>query len=199
MAAWQRLILVVLCLVPGAVCQSDLQTATENPAAAFLSPSKYTNAFFGFSLPLPNEPALQLLTLKPSPGSNYFLFGLKSVTTSHKKPQMTAFTVFADKSNATPEGAHDAAARNPTHDAKRVDIGGKAFWRAEWEQGSPAGKMNNVRWVTALNGYTVTFYVVSFDNKLSKRLVDCIASIMFFDPSKSREMAGPDSRPYVPN
>ncbi len=57
---------------------------------------------------------------------------------------------------------------------------------------------SNVRWTTAINGYVLTFYIASFGNKLTGKLTQSIDNIVFFDPSKARDIAGPESRPYSP-
>ena len=56
--------------------------------------------------------------------------------------------------------------------------------------------MRTINYATAINGYLLSFQIVSFDEKLTDALQQCIESVKFFDPTKTPEMAGPNSRPY---
>ena len=64
------------------LAQSDSSVSGESafvPEAAFVSPLKYTNAFFGFSLQLPQSTAFRQYSPVSSDPSRHFLFGLKAV------------------------------------------------------------------------------------------------------------------------
>src|ERR1700684_1707579 len=63
------------------------------PEAAFISPLRYTNAFFGFSLPLPKEPALQVVKPSHKADSRHYLFAMRAEkfdeTVFRVKPKVT--------------------------------------------------------------------------------------------------------------
>jgi hypothetical protein len=173
------------------------------PEAGFISPDKYTNAFFGFSMPLPQDSAFREFQL-PSNGASHSLFGLKaekfgSSAITGPKISLTAFTIVATQMNgASSEQARTAASEPKAQDLKKTEIDGKEFWKGESQERSSAGKVRNVTYVTAINGYLLKFLIVSFDGKLTEALQHCIEAAKFFDPVKAQEMAGPNSRAYNP-
>ncbi len=198
---------LIICLTPGALAQSDPSTTNPpsvTPESGFISTSKYTNAFFGFSLPLPQDSALR--EFPPSfkrIGSYHILFGLQSqkVNTGFFGPnaKLTIFTVMAKpSSSASPEEARKAASGAKGLRVKRIEIGGKDFWKSESQEKGQAGKMRSIAFATALNGYVLQFSIESFDEKLTDQLQHSIEAITFFDPVKAAEIAGPESRSYSP-
>jgi len=164
------------------------------PETAFVSPLKYTNAFFGFSLPLPQGAPLRELSIPSRDPSSHFLFGVKAL--SHG---LTAMTVMADKSdNASADEARKAASGPKGLSVKRIEIGGREFWKSESQEKGPGGKVRSVYFAAALNGYVLRFNIDSFDTKLTDELQHSIEGITFFDPSRAAEVAGPGSRVYIP-
>jgi len=167
------------------------ETSVAVPEAGFVSSEKYTNAFFGFSLPLPQDSALRGFAL---PSRSHSLFGLQS-----QAHGLTAFVIFAkETSGASSTLARKAAAGPKEQDTKKINIDGKEFWRSDSQQKSSAGKMRTIDYETAINGYLLSFQIISFDPKLTEALQHCIESVKFFDPAQAREMAGPNSREYHP-
>jgi hypothetical protein len=189
-----RIIVLAAGLLVTASCIAQ-QAPNVTPESAFISSEKYTNAYFGFSLPLPGDPAFQGLFLPPSKdGAYHSLFGLKAL-----KKGMTAFTVSArQKNNASMEDARDAASQPKSESVKKTAIGGKDFWKGESQEKSSAGRMRVIAYVTALNGYILEFRIFSFDAKLADDLQHCIEATSFFDPAKAQEGAGPNSRAFNP-
>jgi hypothetical protein len=163
------------------------------PEAGFISPDKYTNAFFGFSLPLPQDAAFRRFQL-PSNGAGHSLFGLRA-----QKKGLTAFTIVATQMNgASSEQARKAASEPKAQNIKKTEVDGKEFWRGESQEKSSAGKMWSITYVTAINGYLLKFLIVSFDAKLTEDLQHCIEAAKFFDPAKAQEAAGSNSLAYNP-
>jgi hypothetical protein len=170
------------------VCASQ-EASTTTPETGFLSSDRYTNAFFGFSLPLPQDPTLRRFALPPNFHS---VFGLQAQANG-----VTTFTVFARETNgASSKLARKEAAGPKDENTKKIEIDGKEFWRSESRQKRQAGRQRTINYATAINGYLLSFLIVSFDEKLTDALQLCIESVKFFDPTKAREIAGPESRPY---
>ena len=170
------------------------ETPVVTPAAGLISPEKYTNAFFGFSLPLPQDPALFELAL-PSKGDYYSLFGLKA----QKRGRLTALMVSATQTiGASSELARKAAGGAKEQKTRKTSIDGKEFWESESLEKSAAGKMREIAYVTAIDGYLLQFRILSFDPKLTEELQRCVETLQFFDPTKAAEVAGPNSRAYNP-
>jgi len=152
----------VTSLVLIATCGAQ-KAPTLVPESGVTSSEKYTNAFFGFSLPLPQDSAFRGFSLPPNKDSTYHsLFGLQAL-----KNGLTVFTVSAkEKNNASMEDAHDRSVQPKSQNLKKTTIGGKDFWRGESQEKSSAGKMRQVAYVTALNGYILEFQIMSFVCKI---------------------------------
>lgn len=198
---------VIICLTAGARAQSDHSTPNPPrvvPETAFISQLKYTNAFFGFALPLPQDSALREYTLSyKGDSSRHFLFGLQSAKVTEGgfgwKTKVTLFTVSATQSSsASMEEARKVASGPKGQNAIEIEIGGKKFWKSMSQQKVPEGKMLSVGFATALNGYVLQFNVESFDGKLTDQFQHSIEAITFFDPVQASEVAGPASLRYSP-
>jgi hypothetical protein len=168
------------------------QTAPEPapiPETGYVSDSRYINAFFGFLLPLPQDADFRDFAL-PSKGNSHSIFGLQT-----QQKGLTALTVTATHVTGNPtDDARKAAARRKGASVKRVEIGGKEFWKSESEDESRAGTMHTLVCATAMSGYTLQFMVVSFDGKLAKELRHSIESITFVDPAQAKILAGSNAR-----
>jgi hypothetical protein len=153
-----------------------------------VSPGRYVNAFFGFSLTLPPTEGIRDLTL-PSRDEYHFLYGAQVNLNG-----LTALTMTArPASNASREDARKAVAGPEGSNPKPITIGGKEFWKGASQKKSSAGKMQTVRYAAAINGYVLEIVLLSFDSELTKQLQQSIESITFFDPTKAAEIAGPSS------
>lgn len=164
------------------------------PESAFVSPKKYTNAFFGFSFPLPQGAPLRELSIPSKTASSHYLFGVKALTRG-----LTAMTVMANESEVA--SAHDAckvASGQKGQAAKKAEIGGRDFWKSESQENAAGGKLRNICFATELDGYVLQFNIMSFDAKVADELRKSVEAITFFDPAKAEEVAGPGSHAYNP-
>jgi hypothetical protein len=195
MSRFVGIALLGLCIGNGLGAQSAPTTQPAgSPEAGFVSSSKYTNSFFGFALPIPQNAQLHSLSLPSRSPSPQFLFGVQS-----QEHGLTVLTVTAvQTAAASSEEARKAASGPKGQSAKRVDIDGKEFWKSESQDKSSAGKMRTVKYATALGGYVLEFNIVSFNSKLTDELEQSIESVKFFDPAKAKEIAGIESQPYNP-
>jgi len=138
-------------------------TAPAVPEAGFISPDKYTNAFFGFSLLLPQDAAFRGFQL-PSSGASHSLFGLQA-----QKTGLTAFTIVAtEMSGPSSAQAQKAASEPKAQNVKKTEIDGKEFWKGESQEESSAGKMRSIVYVALINGCLLKFMIVSFELKNTK-------------------------------
>ena len=183
---------VILLLSPTSGTQ---EAPSVTPESGFISSEKYTNAFFGFSLPLPSDSAFEAFIVPPTADSAYHaLFGLKAT-----KNRPAALTVSArQQGSASTEDAREAASRPKSQSLRRTAIGGKDFWKGESEEKSPVGKLRQIAYVTVLNGYILEFRISSLDTKLADDLEHRVEVVSFFDPARAQEAAGPGSRVYNP-
>src|SRR5579864_8261548 len=163
--------------------------------SGFLSATKYTNAFFGFSLPLPkNSDIRKLLEPTKGPALSHFLVGFAS------KDGMNTFIVTAKKAGAVSQDpAKNDAAGPMALKTKEMQIGGQVFWKSDSHQKKSEGQLQTLIFATELKKYVVTFYIASFDSKLTAELEKSIEGLRFFDPAQAQEEAGADSRTYNPS
>jgi len=162
------------------------------PETGYVSDFRYINAFFGFLLPLPHDADFHELPVH-SDGNSHFVFGLEAL-----RKGMTVLWVQAIKAGGSPaDEAQKAAAGPKGNQVKRIEIGGREFWKAVSEEKSQAGRMHNVTYATAINGYTLQFIVLAFDAKLGDELLRSIESISFFDPTQAKALVGSNARPIL--
>jgi hypothetical protein len=188
-----------------AAAQSDpaaIRLPGTAPEIGYVSPEKYTNAFFGFSLPLPQDSALREFRISFK-DDGHFLFGLQSqkVSTGFFGPsaKLAIFTVTAKQSgNTSPEEVRKAASGPKRKGTTKIEIGGREFWKSESQEKGAGGRLRSVAYATSFNGYVLQFNIESFDDKLTDKLQHSIESITFFDPAKAAEMAGSGSVAYDP-
>jgi hypothetical protein len=174
--------------------QAPTIQGTASPEEGFVSQTKYTNAFFGFALAIPQNAQMHILALPSTSPSAQFLFGLES-----QDHGLTTVIVDAKQTPAaSSDDAREAASGSKDETVKPIEIGGKEFWKSEAQNKSSAGKMRTVKYATALDGYVLEFDILSFNNKLAEELEQNIESVTFFDPAKAKQMAGEDSQPYNP-
>ena len=103
------------------------------PETGYVSDSRYVNAFFGFLLPLPQDADFRDFAL-PSKGNSHSVFGLQT-----QRKGLTALTVSAAQVTGNPtDDARKAAAGGKGASVKKVEIGGKEFWKSESEDDSRA-------------------------------------------------------------
>jgi hypothetical protein len=172
------------CLIAAALAQSA-PIAGTTPEAGFVSSDKYTNAFFGFSLPLPQNASFRDLNLSSIfKGERHFLFGAQS----RNNGTLTTITVSADQSREASRNNVRNAAAGPKHlSTKRIVIGEREFWKSASQEKSSAGSMQTITYSAGLNGYILQFTIISFDPKLADALSRNIEAITFLDPAKASQ------------
>jgi hypothetical protein len=183
-----RLTLTVLFFSLLSVVASAQDLRKPDPEAAYVSPDRYTNATFGFSLPLPDKYPVSALTLK-SGGNQRLLLGAMVQTAV-----LTTFTIFASRENVSSNTApREELEREKLKDLKQVTLGGRPFWRGEAKEKGPAGKMHQVAYVTLADGYLLKFSILSFDPRIADDFVKAVESVTFFDLERAKEIAGPNA------
>ena len=199
-AVWVSLLLVLLLDVAAQQSSPSSTPIGTNPESGFVSKSKYTNAFFGFYLPLPRDLAFDDYRMSfKQETCHYFLFGLETIKTAligPPRPKLTVLFVTAKKST-DPEDLHRAAGGPKKARPTKIEIGGREFWISEMEERVPEGTEHHLAFSTETKGYILQFNVESFDKKVTAKLRESISRIEFFDPAKAQGIAGPDSKPYL--
>ncbi len=207
-----KAVLSFLCLSGLAVAQS---VPAAKPASGFLSPDKYTNAYFGFSLAIPTDMPVQNVTFPVTEPYEY-LFGIRTAASTSLAVLAVHSNIASDEYAQRIAGSHygnkqlgepldpsllrfgfDMTAWQEIH-TFRVVISGRPFWRGETEEKRKEGKVFITRYVSAFAGYLLEFDVISPDRKLADQLKHNVESATFFNPAKAAVMAGPSAHPYVP-
>ncbi|HVH89450.1 MAG TPA: hypothetical protein VM912_22225, partial [Terriglobales bacterium] len=190
----------LLCAAGLAGDDSPPQPKVQIPESSFISPHQYTNAFFGFALSIPGGCRFQVFDQSDSDKpSEHFLFGEKCPGKG-----LTTFGI-----SATPVlGSADDDVRKavllprmgPGVSPQPLSLGGRLFWKNALEEKTLWGqKVWRARYATLAKGFVVLFWMSSFDSRLAANLRQAIETIKFFEPSRSGEMAGLESRPYLPD
>jgi hypothetical protein len=157
------------------------------PEAAFLSVDRYTNAFFGFSLPLPQNPLFQVVPVAHSKMGERNLLGL----VQEKGRSVLIITALQMMDSRDAE-------RLMTAPSTRIN--GKEFSKGISHEKGPEGTVWKAMYLTATDHpvFLLEFSIQSFDPSIAEGLEHCVEQTTFFDPAKAREIAGPDARPYNP-
>jgi hypothetical protein len=161
------------------------------PEIGLLSPSKYTNAFFGFSISLPQNADLREKTLSLNRGTqDHLLIGFHSPS-----KDLISFTITAREVSGESESEARKSAAGPNSSTpKETKIGGRTFWRSK----TGGRKMQTLIFATAMDKYVLQFEVTSFNPEITTEIERNIEQLTFFDPSRAKVMAGTDSKPYTP-
>jgi hypothetical protein len=177
----------IVFLVLGLATILHAQT-TSKPENGFISPAKYTNAFFGFSLPLPQDAQLKPVSQNSPPRSafRHILFAANSTAKGYPFVMVGADEI--NSSNADPKKTLFG-----TQKIDVVQIGGKEFSRSRWKGDD---NIYRVIYGTTVNAYMLFVTTFTYDAKLLDEFERDIQALTFFDPAKAQEFAGPDSQPY---
>lgn len=155
------------------------------PEAAYVSSARYTNAFFGFFFPLPQERGFHIASVKSTRLERY-LFALGGAQGN------TTLVISAKQMNS---GDADQLMRA----APVIWLHGKEFGKGISDEKTPeGGRVWKATYLTVIGSYLLEFNIQSRDSTVAKELEDCVEKIRFFDPAKARAVAGVESVPYNP-
>ena len=165
------------------------QTAPK-PEDGFVSAGWYTNRFFGFSLPLPQDANLRPLATN-GPTTNPYrhaLFGASSVEKGYP-----VIVILADEISGADADSRKAVLALGAHKVDVTQMGGKEFSRGRWR----ADSIYRVVYATALRDYMLYISVFTYHKDVLDEFERNIQQITFFDPATAQQQPGPDSHPYV--
>jgi VWFA-related protein len=192
-AAMGRMIFGTALLLAVTAVTSLAQTPSR-PEDGFVAPAKYTNAFFGFSLPLPRDADLRILPKNGDPREpfRHLLFLASSGSKGYP-----VIAVLADETsrsgNANPRKAVLALG---APDVDLVQISGQEFSRGTWRKVTVYGAIYGVGYAAVLKGYVLYVCAFSFDRKALAEIERSIRQLTLFDPASAEQQAGPASQPY---
>ncbi|HET9741681.1 MAG TPA: hypothetical protein VFQ00_02925 [Terriglobales bacterium] len=180
-------IALLLTFAVGAMC-AQTPSPQLRPETAFLSPARYTSAFFGFTLRLPLDVRPKRLSIsEPENSAHHFLFEA-SVPSSGQTPR-ALFTITADQiSGASPDATKGHLSAAGLKHLKQVKLAQRIFWTGSYK--------HTFAYSTTAEGYVLTFTITLSDDNLAYEFQEGMASIAFFDRSRAREVAGFGAEPY---
>ena len=181
MTGTRNLVALVLTVLP--ICFALQPPAPED---ALLSEDSYTSLFFGFSLPLPADPALATAQVVTVPRTWRGLFGMGA------EKGRTAFVISAQQMMT--EQAEQLMRATP-----HTRINGQEFSRGLSRQKEHGETVWKAMYLTVLPNYLLEFEIQSRDPSMAQELERCVEQIRFFDPAKAKKIAGPNARPYSPS
>jgi hypothetical protein len=159
------------------------QQAAPDPMNAYISPTTYSNAHFGFAVGIPKDCAV--ITPSPKLRSTGLLF-----TYQIERPSLTVLMIMA-KPGPSSRGK-DAKASFDEHGGmvEKKLLNGHEVWEQEETKKTPAGKMHLLTVAMETQGQVVVFFLSSFDGNQFEQSRKGLEQISFFDPAKAKEMAG---------
>src|SRR6185312_9134373 len=195
------LLLASLCACLSALCQTEAPAKLRIPIpeSGYLSRRQYTNAFFGFTFPLPGRGGFQPIdTSDDEKALQHFLFGEKS-----GEKGFTVLLVSALQVLGTPDDEAQKAVVLPGLQVKTapeaLSVGGRLFWKNRVEQKTfDRKKLYRVRYATGVPGFVLQFSVSSYSSTMLQELQDDIESVKFFAPENLKQVLEAGSHPYMP-
>lgn len=172
-------VIVIAALICGSANQAFAQSASPTPAAqavvpetGFVADDRYTNAFFGFLLPLPKDAWLGQGAYLPEVEKTLAKVPLRHVLylVQSRGFDGTILAVIADECRGA--SVEDAKKALPdVRPPESLQIGGKQFWKNRYVEEKVEGPLpflppsrsplRSYRYATALNGYVLEIDVFS--------------------------------------
>jgi hypothetical protein len=178
---WKSIFWLLLCAAVA------LGQSPATPETGYLSAEKYTNAYFGFILPLPHDIALLGQSGPNADVRRHTLFSANNPATA------SVLIVFADDISSKPETPEHMLRGLGAKKVERASIAGHDFWIGEWTVKDAAFfRCYSVE----MKGFLVSFTMAAPRKENLRDFQPGIEAITFFDLASAREQAGPDSRPY---
>jgi hypothetical protein len=177
---------VLLVLVSAVMPQAQ---RTFRPEDGFISSTRYTNAFFGFSLPFPQDAQLKPV-VQNALARNTFQHLLFAANGTGKG--LPLIVVGAEKLGG-PGDADPIKTEFGVHKVDIVQTSGKTFFRSRWEE---ADRTFRIMYGMPMRGYVLFISTFSYDQRVLDEFDRSIQALTLFDPTKAREYAGPDAQPY---
>ena len=176
------------------------QTASDasDPEAAFLSPTRYTNAYFGFEFDLPPQAQLQPVAMQAATDRRVQLLDLVNVASPHAAVSISAY----EYRNKNYPDAKAILRRNldqelfvgveELHGLAKTSIDGHQFYYFETRRGVE----QQAQLATEQNGYILLVVLQANDANVVRDLVSAFYHLQFFPPGEALQHAGPQAMAY---
>jgi hypothetical protein len=172
--------------------------AERYPDQGFLSESRYTNLYFGFSFDFPADAQLQPVHRPVAADGHLQLLELDSAAPQHLTIAITAFERRAKNDLGAKQMLRKELDNElfygveELHGLSKTSIAKHQFFLYETRRGID----EHFFLATDLDGYTLHVAIAGRDDRMINRLEAAFAAAKFFDPSEARQYAGPGAKPY---
>ncbi len=168
------------------------------PEQAYLSPTRYTNSFFGFSFELPAETHLEPLSQPVAADGRIQLLKLGGPPPADAAVSIVAFpprSQEAPEAKALLRKALDQElfrGVEELHALSKTMLAGHQFYFYETRRGIDQHMLAAAN----LDGYVVLVELGAHNEKMVKELESCFQHVVFFAPQQVRQYIAADAQPY---
>ena len=168
------------------------------PEEAFLSPTRYTNGFFGFSFELPADAHLEAISQPVAADGRIQLLKLGGPSPADAAVSIVAFppqSQQTQEAKALLRNALDQELFRGVEELRalsRTMLAGHQFYFYETRRGIDQHMLA----ATNLNGYVVLVELGAHNEKMVKELESCFQRVVFFAPQQVRQYIMADAQPY---
>ncbi len=205
-AQYIAVICLLACSWSVAYAQSASSTSAPDPRAladldpedAFLSTTRYANAYFGFVFEFPPDAQLRPIPMPASLDRRIQLLVMTGSTSTHP---LLAISAFEYKGKNWTD-AKDILRREldqelftgveELHGLSKTTIDSHQFFYFETRK----GVTQHVELATELNGYVLLVVLQANDSSMVKNLASAFYRTRFFPPQEAKQQAGPEAVAY---
>jgi len=171
---------------------------TGYPEQAYLSASRYVNAYFGLSFDLPVDTHLHAQADPASRDASTPLLHLTGPAPADAAIVISAIPTAIGKSEDAKLLLRQALDQElyrgveELHGLTKASFGGREFYYYETRRGIE----QHMLLATTSGEYVLRFYVAAHDEKIVKRLEISVEHVVFFAPGALRQYVEADAKPY---
>jgi hypothetical protein len=193
------MLLLSLLLLSSCLCAQNSQPPNHDfPEQAYVSPTRYVNAYFGFSFELPPEARLSPVSQQASRDGNIPLLNLQGPPPADAVVLITAVPIATGKGDDAKvllrQDLDQELYRGveEIHGLSKTSLSGHQFYFFETRRGIE----QHMLLAFTMGDYIVRVVLAAHDEKLLKRMEDAFRHIEFFAPASAREHLTADAKPY---
>ena len=192
------LLLALLLLSSWLSAQNSPPSSPDFPEQAYLSPTRYVNAYFGFSFELPPEARLSPVSQQAPRDGNIPLLNLQGPPPADAIVLITAVPITAGKGDDAKvllrQDLDQELYRGveEIHGLSKASFSGHQFYFFETRRGIE----QHMLLASSMGEYIVRVVLAAHDEKLLKRMQDAFRHIEFFAPASAPEHLTAGAKPY---
>ena len=172
--------------------------AAHDPEDAFLSPTSYTNAYFGFEFDLPPDAKLKPIAMPAAADRRIQLLEMVGGTPEHAAISVSAYE-YKNKNYTDAKGILRRqldqqlfVGVEELHGISKTNIDGRQFYYFECRHGVE----QHMELAAEANGYILFVILKANDPGMVKGLASAFYHLKFFPPGEAQRHAGPGSIAY---